>query len=458
MRYIGLIIGLLWSASLAFGGTTGKIILTTSDYISGNTAAYDIGKGTLSDGLLGHFQDSYVKTYGRNVYIIEGGDNSNIIKLDMDNLKIPIYQFSTGPGANPHDLVFVPTQKYLKGYVIRYGKPSIWVVNLDAANSASFKLGEIDISAWNDADGSPEAHLGYYYGGYVYVVLQRYDLKAFAAGTGVLIKIDPASDTIVDLDPNTPGIQGVDFIRKNPVGGALAGNLLYLAGTTYGASDEGVWSVDLDNPKNGQRVIAAESALGGNASGIFALSSTYAVITASDVNWNLVPHPINPTTGAFLSPLPVPDAGGGIVYAGGLLYIGSRDKKNPALYVVDIETNKVTAGPFPTSLPPYNVAYVDGVIPTAVQEAEPVAFAISPVYPNPFNPRTAISFTLNRKTDVSLTIFSAAGQKVADLVSSPMEAGRHTVVWDAAGYSTGVYLVRLSNGKRSVFTKCMLMK
>ncbi|MFA6471731.1 MAG: T9SS type A sorting domain-containing protein [Candidatus Latescibacterota bacterium] len=455
---MALVISLFLTAGSAFGKTNGKIVLTTSDYVSGNTACYDIGTNALLDGFLGHFQDSYARAYGRYVYIIEGGDNSNIIKLDMDNLGSPMYQYSTGVGSNPHDLVFVPTVNYLKGYVIRYGKPSIWVVNLDAASSSAFKNGEIDISAWKDADGSPEAHMGFYYGGYVYVVLQRYDLNAFAAGTGVLIKIDPSTDTIVDLDPDTAGIQGVDFIKKNPVEGSLCGNLLYLAGTTYGASDEGIWSVDLDNPKNGQRVVAAESALGGSSGGIFVMNPEYAIVKTYDASWNQVPRPMNPSTGVFLSPLSVPDAGGGIVYAGGLLYIGSRDAGNPGLYVVDPNTGAVTTGPFSTSLPPLTLAYVDGVTPTAVLEAAPTAFAISSVFPNPFNPRTTISFTLNRKENVALTVFSVTGQKVADLVSSPMEAGRHTVTWDAAGCSTGVYLVRLSDGKRSVVSKCMLMK
>jgi hypothetical protein len=453
-----MVTGLMLSASLAFGGTTGKIVLTTSDYVSGNTASFDIGKGILTDGFLGHFQDSYVRTYGRNVYIIEGGDNSNIIKLDMDNLKTPLYQYSTGAGANPHDLVFVPTQKYLKGYVLRYGKPSLWVVNLDAANSASFKLGEIDISIWNDADGSPEAHLGCYYGGYVYVVLQRYDLKAFAAGTGVLIKIDPATDTIVDLDPDTPGIQGVNLMKKNPVGGALALNLLYLAGTTYGASDEGVWTVDLNNPKNGQKVVVSESKLGGSAGGIFVFGPDYAVVNAYDASFNLAPRPMNPATGDFFPSLPVPDAGGGIVYAGGLLYIGSRDKKNPALYVMDPKTNKLTAGPFPTSLPPLTIAYVDGTAITAVRESAPVSFAISSVYPNPFNPRTTIAFILDRAADISLIVYSSTGQKAAELVRSKMAAGRHSVVWDASGCASGVYFVKLTDGGSSVFAKCMVIK
>jgi hypothetical protein len=458
MRFMVLLISLFLAAGSAFGGTTGKIILTTSDYISGNTASFDIEKGTLTDDILGHFQDSYVRTYGRYVYIIEGGDNSNIIKLDMDNLNTPIFQYSTEAGSNPHDLVIVPSENYLKGYVIRYGKPSIWVVNLDAASLSAFKTGEIDISAWKDADGSPEAHMGFYYGGYVYVVMQRYDLNEFSSGTGVMIKIDPATDKIVDLDPDTEGVQGVDLIRKNPVDGSLSGNLLYLAGTTYGVSNEGVWSVDLDNPKNGQRIVADETKLGGTAGGIFLLNSEYAIVKTYDANWNLVPRPMNPTTGDFLAPLQVPDAGGGIVYAGGLLYIGSREINNPGLFVVDPKTNMVTAGPFSTSLPPLTLAYVDGSINTSVNEPEPVFFAISKIFPNPFNPQTTISFTLSRKADITLTVFSATGQKAAELVSSPLDAGKHSIVWDAKGSASGVFFVRLSDGKRSVYSKCTLMK
>ena len=231
----------LCCAGPVFPDQIGKVVLTTSDYISGNTAAFDLATGTFTDNLLGHYQDAYVRTFGRSAFIIEGGDNSNIIRLDPDNLKTPIYQYSVGTGSNPHDLVFVPTDRYLKGYVLRYDEPSIWVVNLDAAKAGDFKLREIDISAWNDADGSPEAHLGVLFNGYIYVVLQRYYIPSFTPGTAVLLKIDPGTDTIVDMDPATPGVQGVDLIRKNPVAGSLVGNTLYLAGTTYGASEEGVW-------------------------------------------------------------------------------------------------------------------------------------------------------------------------------------------------------------------------
>jgi hypothetical protein len=44
-------------------------------------------------------------------------------------------------------------------------------------------------------------------------------------------------------------------------------------------------------------------------------------------------------------------------------------------------------------------------------------------YPNPFNPETVIKFSLKEKSNVTLTVFNIAGQKVAELVSGEMEKG-----------------------------------
>lgn len=459
MRSIALVVlGLLLSASAAFGAAGGKIVITTSDYISGNTAEYDLSTGKLSDDLLGHYQDAYVRTHGRDVFVIEGGDNSNITKLDMDNLRTPVWQYSVGAGSNPHDLVFVPTSNGLKGYVLRFNKSALWVVNLDAAKSSEFKLGEIDLSAWNDADGSPEAHIGCYYGGYVWVVLQRYDLTTFSSGTGVLIKIDPATDTIVDMDPSTEGVQGVELIRHNPVAGNLAGGILYLAGTTYGVSDEGVWSVDLSNPGDGQKVIVSEKTIGANVAGVFVANSSYGVVTTYDASWNAVPRAFNPSTGALLDILPIPDAGGGMALVDGLLYAGSRDMNNPALYAVDPVTNTVAAGPFSLSLPPLTLAWAGEETQTAVNEAIPAPFALKAAYPNPFNPSTTISFTLDRGARISVGIFSVTGQKVAELANGFYTSGEHSMKWDASGRSSGVYFIRLSDGARSQYGRVMLLK
>ena len=64
----------------------------------------------------------------------------------------------------------------------------------------------------------------------------------------------------------------------------------------------------------------------------------------------------------------------------------------------------------------------------------PTEFA-STVYPNPFNPRTTISYELPADTDVSIVIYNETGQEIRHLVSQHYAAGRYNVQWDAKGLS-----------------------
>lgn len=458
MRLTTLTLSLFLIAAAPASGDGGKIVMTTSDYISGNTAAFDITAETLADNLIGHYQDAYVRTFEGKVYLIEAGSNSSIMELDMDAPGTPLWQYSVGTGSNPHDIVFVPGADHLKGYVLRYNKPALWVINLDTESSAGFKTGEIDLSAWNDADGAPEMHLGWYYGGYVWVVLQRYNLASYTAGTAVLVKIDPATDTVVDLDTATDGVQGRDLIHKNPTAGSLVDGVLYLAGTTYGATAEGVWAVDLTDSALTQRTVLPESTLAANVAGVYVASASYGVVTTYDASWYAAPRAFNPATGELIGSLPVPDAGGGMVLADGTLYVGSRHASNPALYAINPVTNTVTAGPFSTSLPPLTIAYAGSGSGSAAEEESPAPFRITGATPNPFNPSTTISFSLDRGTTISLAVHDVTGRKTAVLAEGFRAAGEYTIKWDARGYASGVYFIRLSDGARAVTTKVTLVK
>lgn len=69
--------------------------------------------------------------------------------------------------------------------------------------------------------------------------------------------------------------------------------------------------------------------------------------------------------------------------------------------------------------------------------------------PNPFNPRTTVSFDLPRAGVVELTSYDLRGRLVAHVASGFHAAGRHQVTWtavDDAGRSlpSGTYLLRLS--------------
>ncbi len=74
----------------------------------------------------------------------------------------------------------------------------------------------------------------------------------------------------------------------------------------------------------------------------------------------------------------------------------------------------------------------------------PSRFALQQNYPNPFNPVTTISIDLPVSSTVTVTIYNLIGQEVKMLVGNQtMDAGTHTVQFDANALASGVYLYRL---------------
>lgn len=88
----------------------------------------------------------------------------------------------------------------------------------------------------------------------------------------------------------------------------------------------------------------------------------------------------------------------------------------------------------------------------------PKEFALSPAYPNPFNPTTTLSFALPVSNTVMISIYNLQGREVATLVNTTMDAGYHTVTWDANSYSSGVYFVHMIAGEYVNTQKLMLVK
>jgi hypothetical protein len=77
-------------------------------------------------------------------------------------------------------------------------------------------------------------------------------------------------------------------------------------------------------------------------------------------------------------------------------------------------------------------------------------------YPNPFNPSTTIGFELSESTQVTITVHSVDGRKVATLVNEMKSAGTHQVNFDASNLSSGVYLYRMQTQK-NVITRTMTL-
>ena len=89
----------------------------------------------------------------------------------------------------------------------------------------------------------------------------------------------------------------------------------------------------------------------------------------------------------------------------------------------------------------------------------PATYSLDQNYPNPFNPSTKIEFSIPEDVNnVTLTIYNALGQRVAELVNSKMEAGKYSYVWNARDVATGLYIYELRTDKFVSVKKMMLLK
>jgi hypothetical protein len=101
-------------------------------------------------------------------------------------------------------------------------------------------------------------------------------------------------------------------------------------------------------------------------------------------------------------------------------------------------------------------------IPVSVQEPQhqttPEAYQLFQNYPNPFNPMTTIAYQLPEVSKVELSVYNVAGQLIKTLVSETNNAGYYSVIWDARGVDSGVYLYRIKTSKYINVKKCLVIK
>jgi FtsP/CotA-like multicopper oxidase with cupredoxin domain len=91
--------------------------------------------------------------------------------------------------------------------------------------------------------------------------------------------------------------------------------------------------------------------------------------------------------------------------------------------------------------------------------ASVVDFSLEQNFPNPFNPSTAINFSIpNENTLVNLKIYNSLGEEVGILLNQVVPAGNHKVYFDASGLPSAVYFYRLQAGDFVETKKMVLMK
>lgn len=88
----------------------------------------------------------------------------------------------------------------------------------------------------------------------------------------------------------------------------------------------------------------------------------------------------------------------------------------------------------------------------------PLKFNLQQNFPNPFNPKTKINFTLEKESKTLLEIYDSTGGKVSTLLNKDLPAGQFSLHWDGRGFSSGVYLYSLTTEYYSQSRKMVLLK
>ncbi|MBN2103269.1 T9SS type A sorting domain-containing protein, partial [bacterium] len=92
------------------------------------------------------------------------------------------------------------------------------------------------------------------------------------------------------------------------------------------------------------------------------------------------------------------------------------------------------------------------------KDAIPEKFSLHQNYPNPFNPVTTIRFDVKKPCRVTLNVYNLLGQKLIDLTDKTYFPGQYEVMFNAAGFPSGLYFYKIHMGDFQAVHKMLLLE
>jgi hypothetical protein len=304
-----------------------KVFFTQRSDASGYFEWISINNHTINNTGFAVFKDAMVKTYKKDVYILERYGADNIIKYDPSKNGISgvinQMKIDSAEGSNPQDIAFLSDTK---AFIANQNKPTITIFNPLTLS----KTGSIDIAEYTymkDRNISPHASSVEIDGNYLYVLLQRRDGYSYKIPSLVL-KINALTNVIEDTIPT---------IYKNGNRIICSNGYLYVMNTgsySAAAGDAGIDAIKLSD-NSVTNVITAEK-LGGCPYNVQHKNGTIFYVTVYITYHNVVVKEIDFSDGKINLTLPdVNDAFGGICYdkKDNTLYVGECDSLNMGIKV-----------------------------------------------------------------------------------------------------------------------------
>ena len=258
------------------------------------------------------------------------------------------------------------------------------------------------------------------------------DFSPVATDGGAIANTVDGGKTWAFQDSNTAIMYGVDFV-DTLTGFAVGTNGSWGTGFIYSTTDGGKqWSYTQDFTMG---ILFDVSFFNSKIGWIIGRSGRIWRTTDSGTNWVLQNLNTNATLGKIIV---LQEAKTAYIWGGGIYDLGLLPEENP-----------------------YILFYADLSNITKVKEqgkSSPEKYYLMQNYPNPFNPCTVISYQLPENSFVTLTVYDLLGREVEILANEKMNAGLHTVRWNATMSPSGVYIVKLTAGNFVASKKLMLLK
>lgn len=342
-----------------------RLLLTTTDYSTGAlTLVVPAAMEVIPDIAVGStdaipFMDPYT---GRVVVVHRFGHD--YLEVLTDPGFSPRGQFPVhGEGApNPQSMAFLPNGD---AWVTTLG--SRWLRRFDFTQpGGEAEVDRVDLSAFADADGNPEASVIVACGSQTYVAVQRLDPSFSPVDVDMLVALDRDTDLPIDLDAETAGGQGQPLLgtwlrqlRLDPTDPE---------GRTLLALTSGIERIDTRTGEVQWAVphsVLADAGIDG-----FRLPQSFAVSADGRTAYLAAYRADFSEVRLFTVGLdghqpqtPVAFADGmdsverSLELVGDQLWYGSTRADAPGLWVFDVSgaAPTIVAGPLPTGLPPYSM-------------------------------------------------------------------------------------------------------
>jgi hypothetical protein len=300
--------------------------------------------------------DALVRVLDGTVFIVNRflGDNLQVLS---DQLTTRL-QCSTGVGSNPHDVALAAPDK---GYVTRYDREALWIVDPQASGCGGFRRGTIELGALADGDGLPEMSQMVLVGTRLFVSLQRLDRRNgfLPAGASMLAVVDTTSDAVVDTIElvGRNSLADASGLQREPGTGKL---LIPQAGDVFRTGDGGIERVDPEALVS-EGFVVTEDVLGGSVTDFVLVSprKAYAIVLDEGLRNLLVAF--DPQEGTllgrvFASTRFLPDVA---LAPDGTLWLADRALPRPGIRIFDTVTDEpLRGGVIDVGLPPFSLGFL----------------------------------------------------------------------------------------------------